>query len=52
MARTIARRKETNAEETITVVADGARQSATNGYQPLNTTATLTSCRCWIFRRW
>ncbi|HHV4550884.1 TPA: TonB-dependent siderophore receptor [Klebsiella pneumoniae] len=37
--------KSTNdAEETITVVADGAQQSATSGYQPLNSaTATLTS---------
>ena len=37
--------KSTNdAEETITVVADGAQQSATSGYQPLNTsTATLTN---------
>ena len=37
--------KSTNdAEETITVVADGAQQSATSGYQPLSSaTATLTS---------
>ncbi|MDU7869934.1 MAG: hypothetical protein E7J78_22785, partial [Pantoea sp.] len=28
-------------DETMTVVADGSRQSATNGYQPVNTsTAT------------
>ncbi len=33
-----------DAEETITVVADGAQQSATSGYQPLSSaTATLTS---------
>ena len=32
------------ADETMTVVANGSRQSATNGYQPVNTsTATLTS---------
>ena len=37
--------KSTNdAEDTITVVADGAQQSATSGYQPLSSaTATLTS---------
>ncbi len=37
--------KSTNdAEETITVVADGPQQSATSGYQPLSSaTATLTS---------
>lgn len=33
-----------DAEETITVVADGAQQSATSGYQPLSSsTATLTA---------
>lgn len=33
-----------DAEETITVVANDARQSATSGYQPLSSsTATLTS---------
>lgn len=32
------------ADETITVVADGTRQRATQGYQPVNTsTATLTT---------
>ncbi|UMX66000.1 Plug domain-containing protein [Klebsiella pneumoniae] len=45
-AVTIARAKSTNdaGSETITVVADGAQQSATSGYQPLSSvTATLTS---------
>ncbi len=46
--------KSTNdAEETITVVADGAQQSATSGYQPLSSaTATLTSMPLLIFPRW
>ena len=45
MAPTIARAKSTNdAEETITVVAIGAQQSATSGYQPFSSaTATPTS---------
>lgn len=46
--------KSTNdAEETITVVADGAQQSATSGYQPLSSaTATLTSMPLLDIPRW